>query len=951
MNHNLFGARPLGYLDAQPMQEPAPTAPEAANPDPPSPAPAAPLSTESNAVAPLVPAREPLRPRALVVVLLASAVTFLLMSTDRHFAFSVPLGATLCALATAAMLDFLGTFRPRAPSSAGVPNLFGPRSVEFVGSVILCGAVIRLVVAGRLPLGNVGAAIGVTGTLLWLGMAGFRWLAGLGLVNDAKPLHARYGFWLFVLNLLLYVPLLGSYSLSDPWETHYGEVAREMLARDDWISTWWAQENWFWSKPVLDFWLQALAFSTFGVRFEPDQMLASVAHGYVPHPEWAARLPVLLLMLPAVYLSYRAIAGRFGARAGFLGALVLSTAPHWYVIGRQSMTDMPYVAPLTAALACVLLGLATDPDALAPAFPIRVGKRVVEVGAEQLVLGLVTVSVLPQVLYLFSRHLSLQITGNSRGFRWHLDEILFGSPGNCGLPGNEDCHSYLPVDPALQPGVMALIWIAVVGLFLWLNRGERREARLYFLAAWYFTALSTLAKGAPGFVLPLAVTVAALGATRRWQDFTRLELVSMTLVVASVCLPWYVQMYLRHGPPFTDRLLFHDMYKRAFVHVHDTNTGDDVSFRYYVWQLGYGLFPWTGLCAAGLLASMREGDEAKNSRAEALGFLLLWFVVAFSLFTISLTKFHHYILPAVPPLALLTGVLLDRALPVVSPRGEGLVAYLTFMAGSALLFLGGVLELGSASIVGRVPPPAASPLAAGICLAGAVALFLLAVRRWPADEPHETAGARAVLSLFGVASAAVVLLVGRDLASPNDLEGPARLTYLASYNYARPWPLNLDFRGVLGAVAIVAALAGAALVVRRLRHHAAVLLTCVGVWAAAWALDVYLVKAAPHWGQRDTILEYYKRRKGPEEPLAAYQMNWKGENFYTGNHVPAFVSTGSKFRSWLDEERENGTHVVFFTTEHARESTLKSELGKVKSYAKLTDKDFNNKFFLARVEL
>ena len=53
--------------------------------------------------------------------------------------------------------------------------------------------------------------------------------------------------------------------------------------------------------------------------------------------------------------------------------------------------------------------------------------------------------------------------------------------------------------------------------------------------------------------------------------------------------------------PFTDRLLFHDMYKRAFVHVHDTNAGDDVSFRYYVWQLGYGLFPWTGLAAAGLL--------------------------------------------------------------------------------------------------------------------------------------------------------------------------------------------------------------------------------------------------------------------------------------------------------------------------------------------------------------
>ena len=47
-----------------------------------------------------------------------------------------------------------------------------------------------------------------------------------------------------------------------------------MLARRDWISLWWAQDGWFWSKPVLDFWLQALCFSLLGVNFMPDQMLA-----------------------------------------------------------------------------------------------------------------------------------------------------------------------------------------------------------------------------------------------------------------------------------------------------------------------------------------------------------------------------------------------------------------------------------------------------------------------------------------------------------------------------------------------------------------------------------------------------------------------------------------------------------------------------------------------------
>src|SRR4029078_6511891 len=158
---------------------------------------------------------------------------------------------------------------------------------------------------------------------------------------------------------------------------------------------------------------------------------------------------------------------------GFLGGLVLSTAPHWYVIGRQSMTDMPYVAPLTAALACVLLGLGKEPEALAPTFPLRVGKRRILVGPDHLVLGLVAATVLPQVLYLFSRHLTLQTTGQSHGFRFHLDEILYGSPGNCGLPGNDECRLTGPLDPVLQPGLTALIWLAALAIFLWINRGER----------------------------------------------------------------------------------------------------------------------------------------------------------------------------------------------------------------------------------------------------------------------------------------------------------------------------------------------------------------------------------------------------------------------------------------------------------------------------------------------
>ena len=40
-----------------------------------------------------------------------------------------------------------------------------------------------------------------------------------------------------------------------------------------------------------------------------------------------------------------------------------------------------------------------------------------------------------------------------------------------------------------------------------------------------------------------------------------------------------------------------------------------------------------------------------SSIFDVVTFVVMWFVFAFSLFSLMLTKFHHYILPAVPPAA------------------------------------------------------------------------------------------------------------------------------------------------------------------------------------------------------------------------------------------------------------------------------------------------------------
>ena len=961
-----------------PSDDEAPAAPKGASPSLEAVTGALATPDDDVSAEPLLPKGNRGRPKQLWLVLVSLLPLFLLMACDRHFGFSVPLGSVALLVASFGLLDAFGTFddAPSDPDSPTPPSLRSliPRLVELGAAVVSVVAALRVAVVGFLPHPVLGAAVLVTATLIWLVVALCR-LAEAARIFQLGETHwfARRGFWLVLLNILLYVPLLGSYSLSDPWEAHYGEVSREMLARDDWISLWWAQDGWFWSKPVLDFWLQGLGFSLTGVRYMPDQMLAGAGSGLSPGPEWPARLPIVLFTILATYFLYKAVAKVFGGRAGFLAGLVLTTAPYWYLIAHQSMTDMPYVAPLTAALALVVLGMRTDPEARVRAVELSVRGRVLRLSAFHLLFASILLSVLPQLVYLLTRSLTLQLTAPNFGFRWHLDEFFSGSGGgNCGLPGNDDCRWAEPINRLFEPALAALVWGATLGLLLFVNRGERRTQRLYFLGAWFFTALSALGKGAPGLVLPIVIALAAVGAARRYKDYARLELVGLLLVFACVCLPWYVQMYVRHGSPFTDRLLAHDMYKRAFVHVHDTNTGDDVTFRYYVWQLGYGLFPWVGFGAAGLLWWLRYAPSASselprgeaNAESEFMSFMALWFTVAFAMFTITLTKFHHYALPTVPPIAAVTGVMLDRIFgpAPLTREHRDLPRYLLGLSGSALLLVYGALRLFPGSVNGRSSSgqlQAAAPVLAGVCLAAGIALSLFTIRKFGAagsvtDTSFDSAYDSALLGFLGVASAVSIALVGRDLVTtvPGDIDGPARLIHLFSYNYRRTWPADsLSFVGILAAFTVVCALLSLALAWPRARRHALALFTVTAVTWTAWGIDVYLVAAAPHWGQRETILAYYAARKGPQEPFVAYQMNWKGENFYTGNRVPAFVSTGAKFKTWVSDQKKKGVSVMFFTTEHSRISALKSELGSVKDFKLLTGRELNNKFTLARVEL
>ena len=206
----------------------------------------------------------------------AGCSRFFFMTLEAQFRWGVPLGILGVASASFGVLDFLGSFddpeervaaRHRSATSAS-------RSLGVIGvarrHLVFHRASRR---TGKLPIA--GAAVLITASFVGLVVAVFQRGVALGpwAVDEAGK-RARIWKTPRLLgrahrDVALPARCMGSYSLSDPWETHYGEVAREMLSRNDWISTWWAQDGWFWSKPVLDFWMQALAMGIFGVQLPP----------------------------------------------------------------------------------------------------------------------------------------------------------------------------------------------------------------------------------------------------------------------------------------------------------------------------------------------------------------------------------------------------------------------------------------------------------------------------------------------------------------------------------------------------------------------------------------------------------------------------------------------------------------------------------------------------------
>jgi hypothetical protein len=103
---------------------------------------------------------------------------------------------------------------------------------------------------------------------------------------------------------------------------------------------------------------------------------------------------------------------------------------------------------------------------------------------------------------------------------------------------------------------------------------------------------------------------------------------------------------------------------------------------------------------------------------------------------------------------------------------------------------------------------------------------------------------------------------------------------------------------------------------------------------------------SPHWTQRDLFWEYF-HKSTPDEPIAAFQMNWRGETFYSRNTVRQVGRPGAPSVSLAEFVSGPGAR-KWVLVEQSRLGALRTALGASARLRVVESR--NNKFALAVLE-
>lgn len=276
--------------------------------------------------------------------------------------------------------------------------------------------------------------------------------------------------------------------------------------------------------------------------------------------------------------------------------------------------------------------------------------------------------------------------------------IMLGT-GLCFLVGGQ----YVNHDMLVATWIGLAIW-SFAFAFMSGDKPDANLARLGFVAC----ALGMLAKGLIGLVLPGLVIFVWLIWTGQFKKIWHLPWLSGLTLFAFIALPWFVLAQQKY-PEFFNYMFVGQQFNRYTATVYN----NPQPWWFYLLALSVLLFPWVFFA----LNQMRRVTGMTLTRDVILAapwWKLCWsWVLAILLFfSVPNSKLVGYILPVVPPLALLASLGWERVMAQRPWAGKGFVAVVVLNLGIALtimLSVGDVTRTARTQDLAQVLACAASP--------------------------------------------------------------------------------------------------------------------------------------------------------------------------------------------------------------------------------------------------
>ncbi len=279
--------------------------------------------------------------------------------------------------------------------------------------------------------------------------------------------------------------------------------------------------------------------------------------------------------------------------------------------------------------------------------------------------------------------------------------------------------------------------IGMLGWYAWYET----DKKFWLFDLYFFNGAATLAKGPVAPFLALAIILTFIALRREWSLLRRTIWWPGVALYLAMVLPWYIAVTKRN-PQFLRVFFLEHNLERFATNIYE----HEQPGWFYIIVMLLALMPWTVVAMRALVdAAIESGREwrarwAKNryvSHARCGDafpeFLVLWALFPVVFFSLSRSKLPGYILPAVPPLTILTGDYLNR----LRHGDKGIRSW--------LLILHAVLAGVTVSLVLMLPwliahaqgwrgqqgwPPLRLMLSAAVTGVGSALLILVAVGRW-----------------------------------------------------------------------------------------------------------------------------------------------------------------------------------------------------------------------------